>query len=276
MRRARKEAGLTLPEVTIATLPRRHARRSSSDDGFTLLEVSIPTLPRRHARRSSSDDGFTLLEVMIALAILAMSLITLSSSYQNSVRAANRSRLMTEATLLARYKMVEVEEELFKEGFSDFEEEEKGDFKDEDFDRFEYVLKVEKVELPKSVDPQDATDMMGSSGSSSSSSSESGTGSPMDALGGGLLASYYDMIRQVLEKSIRRVQLSVHWKEGAIKREVTVVSYFTDDRVIGAAVSGQISPANLGSTSSSGSTTGGSTSPSGPSTTPSVNTGTLR
>ena len=91
--------------------------------------------------------GFTLLEVMIALAILAMSLITLSSSYQNSVRAANRSRLMTEATLLARYKMVEVEEEIFKEGFSDFDEEEEGDFEDEDFERFKYTLLVEKVEL---------------------------------------------------------------------------------------------------------------------------------
>ena len=215
---------------------------------------------------------------MIALAILAMSLITLSSSFQNSVRAANRSRLMTEATLLARYKMVEVEEELFKEGFSDFEEEDEGDFKDEDFDRFKYVLKVEKIELPKSVDQQDATEMMGSS-SSSSSASSSGTGSPMDAMGGGLLSAYYDMIRQVLEKSIRRVQLKVTWKEGAIQREVTVVSYFTDDRYINAAASGSLTPSGLTDTSSSGTgstlSTGGDSAGS-PSTAPAMNTGGLR
>ena len=233
-----------------------------------------------------TDGGFTLLEVMIALAILAMSLITLSSSFQNSVRAANRSRLMTVATLLARYKMVEVEDELFKEGFSDFEEEESGDFKDEEFDRYTYVLKVDKVELPKSIDQQDALELMGSSTSSSSSattstgssSGQSGTGSPLDMVGGGLLAQYYDMVRVVLEKSIRRVQLSVNWKEGAIKRSVTVVAYFTDDRMISAAASGQISPSSLGGSGSSSfgmpsnfRSSGSSSGPAPPSTPPRTN-----
>ncbi len=250
--------------------------RRSTNSGSLRLGVSIATPSGRRAYLGRApSSGFTLLEVMIALAILAMSLITLSNSYQNSVRAASRSRLMTVATLLARYKMVEVEDDLFKDGFSDFEEEETGDFKDEDFDRYTYVLKVDKVELPKSVNNQEATALMGSStGGSSSSSSSGGSSSPLDMLGGGMLSQSYDMIRKVLEKSIRRVQLSVKWKEGAIGREVTVVAYFTDARSIGAAASGQITPNSLssgtGSTPSFG-VPASSPAPASGSTTPSTN-----
>ena len=98
-------------------------------------------------------------------------------------------------------------------------------------------------------------------------------------LGGGILASYYDMIRQVLERSIRRVQLKVHWKEGAVSREVTVVSYFTDDRYISQAASGSLSPAGLntsGTSGTGGTATSGSSGAGSPSTAPAMNTGGLK
>lgn len=57
----------------------------------------------RHGRERAG--GFTLLEVMLALAILGMSLSVLIRSQQLSVRAANRSKHMSVAVMLARYTM---------------------------------------------------------------------------------------------------------------------------------------------------------------------------
>ena len=169
-----------------------------------------------HQQRSAGrrrGTGFTLLEVMIALAILGMSLTAITSAQQNSIRAANRAKWMTVATMLARYKMVEVEDDLFEEGFSDFDDEETGDFKDEDFEKYSYTLKVDKIELPANMTGDNlsnaledtADDTTSSSSSSSSSSGVAGAQSGMAALGGKLLAKQFNLIRKVLEQSIRRV-----------------------------------------------------------------------
>jgi len=213
---------------------------------------------------AAATAGFTLLEVMVALAILGSALVILSQSYQNSVRAANRAKMMTVAVLLARYKMVDVEDDLFEEGFSEFEEVDKGDFKDEGFERYGYELTVDKVELPKNVNPSDITDMLGgssdSSSSKSSSSDSSGSGAPkmsaMQMMGGGIMAKQYQLIRRVLEEAIRRVQLKVTWKEWNRTKEITVVGYFTDPRKVDAAVGGSLIP-RTGASGASSSTAAG-------------------
>jgi general secretion pathway protein I len=214
---------------------------------------------------SSQQRGFTLLEVMIALAILGMSLTVISHSYQNSVRAATRSRLMSVAVMLARYKMIEVEDTLFEKGFSDFAEEEKGDFKDEGFDRYTYVVKVDKVELPTNLNADSLSKTMGAlTGSDTESSTSSSDNNPQDhlstmmKLGTEMIAKQMEMIRGVLEQSIRRIQLKVEWKEGSRTREITVAAYITDPRKIDAALGG-LSTTTSGTQSTSGSntTTGG-------------------
>jgi general secretion pathway protein I len=190
--------------------------------------------------------GFTLLEVMIALAILGMALTVLSRSQQNSIRAANRAKWMTVAVMLARYKMVEVEDTLFEEGFSDFEEEEEGDFEEEGFERYSYTLIVDKIELPASMDANALSTMMGGDEDDDERDESKGGLQPpgptsgMMAVGASMLAKQFEMIRNVLEQSIRRVQLSVQWPEGSQTKEVTVVGYFTDPRIIDAAMSGQL------------------------------------
>ena len=186
--------------------------------------------------------GFTLLEVMITLAILGMSLTAISRSQQNSVRAANRAKWITVATLLAREKMVEVEDELFKEGFSDFEDENTGDFKDEGFERFSYVLKVDKVELPASVNSDSIGGVLGMDADEQGQQDDQSQGSAMLKMGTQMLAKQFELIRGVLEESIRRVQLRVEWKEGKRTQAVTVVAYFTDPRKIDGAAGGRIVP----------------------------------
>ena len=76
-----------------------------------------PTVPAR------TNRGFTLLEVMISLAILAISLVAISGLNGGAVAMESYARRATEATLLLRGKMNDVEEQLQKDGFSDFDDE---------------------------------------------------------------------------------------------------------------------------------------------------------
>lgn len=58
---------------------------------------------------ASSDRGFTLLEVMVALAIVATSLVALLGLINRSVNINDRLQQITRATLLAQSKMSEIE-----------------------------------------------------------------------------------------------------------------------------------------------------------------------
>lgn len=53
--------------------------------------------------------GFTLLEVMIAMAILAIALVTVFQSQSQSLSMGNRAKFLTTASLLAQGKMAEME-----------------------------------------------------------------------------------------------------------------------------------------------------------------------
>jgi general secretion pathway protein I len=100
--------------------------------------------------RRESRRGFTLIEVMIAVVILAVGLSSLFTSEAGAVRIAQRARTTTVATLLARCKMAEIEERIFKEGWPG----EQIDGRDECCDEaahegFECEWKVERISLPE-------------------------------------------------------------------------------------------------------------------------------
>ena len=60
--------------------------------------------------------GFTLLEVMVAVLILGIALVGIFASEVGAVKTAMRSNQMTVASLLARCKMAEIEEQVMREG----------------------------------------------------------------------------------------------------------------------------------------------------------------
>ncbi len=79
--------------------------------------------------RKNSSDGFTLLEVMVAVAIIAISFVSLLGSQSQSISYAAISRFETVASLLARQKIAEIQVAGFDDvqaGQGDFE----GDFTD--------------------------------------------------------------------------------------------------------------------------------------------------
>ncbi len=114
----RREAG---HDFVAAPGQRRRSRRDS------------PRGHRRQGARRQSDSGFTLLEVVIALAILAGSLVVLVQTQGVAVLMTTEAEKYLVATNLARQKMAEVTLRLEEEGFIDRDVvEEEGDFEDLD------------------------------------------------------------------------------------------------------------------------------------------------
>ncbi len=80
--------------------------------------------------RQRNTRGFTLLEVMIAVAVLAIALVSLLGSQSQTISVATDARFDTVAALLAQEKMAEIrlldfeqvesDSGTFEEGFSEF------------------------------------------------------------------------------------------------------------------------------------------------------------
>jgi general secretion pathway protein I len=99
-------------------------------------------------KTSGVARGFTLMEVMIAMAILAIALVTVFQSQSQSISMATSSRFLTTSSLLAQSKMAETDAadpKKISSGNGDFGE----DFPD-------YVWRVEitatEIEFLKKID----------------------------------------------------------------------------------------------------------------------------
>ncbi|MEA3414752.1 MAG: type II secretion system minor pseudopilin GspI [Thermodesulfobacteriota bacterium] len=87
------------------------------------------------------EKGFTLLEVMIAMAILAITLVVVFQSQSQSISMASRARFETTASLLAQSKMAEIEATDPEEIGPD-----SGDFGD-DFPDYSWQVDVTETEI---------------------------------------------------------------------------------------------------------------------------------
>ena len=213
--------------------------------------------PARDAR------GFTLLEVMVAMAILAISLVALSEINAGAIAMHSYAKKLNVATMLARQKMLDVETELDEKGLPSEGEnisDNEGTFEDQGFPQYKW--KVEVI-APKSdaLDPQKLIDMVmgGGSGDGSSSSgslpdpgaaggglasmlgsltglgststpSSSGAPTPTSAgasgLGGmlgGAMAGPAQMMITQITQMVREVRLTVTWMDGNVPQDFTVV-----------------------------------------------------
>ena len=106
------------------------------------------------ARRSDAQGGFTLLEIMVAIAVLSITLVVLLSIVTNNIRATNHAKMTTAATLLARTKMVDIEDQILDQGFSDTTETANGVFKELGYPQFSWETTIERIELPADMGQQ--------------------------------------------------------------------------------------------------------------------------
>ncbi len=149
--------------------------------------------------KMTSHKGFSLLEIMIAVAILATSVVALLSAQGSSFLSSQRAERLTQATLLARKKMAEMEiefqKDLDKNKFPEDDVEESGKF-DEPFEAFRWSSSIKKVDIPVPDVPDTAT----------SDSGEDNTGSENVAV-----ASYLKSVMDEMSKQVRQVKLTVYW-----------------------------------------------------------------
>ncbi len=99
------------------------------------------------ARTNPEFSGFTLLEVMVALAIMAITLMAVYDSQSASISRASEAKFTTKASLLAQRKMAEIEIIKGKDLISD-----SGDFGD-DYPGYSWELTIKdpSIDVPEEV-----------------------------------------------------------------------------------------------------------------------------
>ncbi len=178
--------------------------------------------PARASRRARAS-GFTLLEIMVAIAILSVTLVVLLSIVTNNVRSTNHAKMTTAATFLARTRMVEIEDEILDNGFTDNDESAAGTFRDSGYPQFRWESIIERIDLPSDMATK-ARDQ-----SSAATMDAKDPMSLMTGFMGGMMSSFIDPIRLGLQESVRKVTVRVLWDEhGRLNQTFEVVQYLTD------------------------------------------------
>ncbi|MBK7861657.1 MAG: hypothetical protein IPJ65_24185 [Archangiaceae bacterium] len=186
---------------------------------------------------------------MVALSILALSLTAIFSINSSSVYGHVYAKKLTVATLLARSKMTDIEQELFDKGFQTDDDEQAGDFSDEGWPSYKWRA---KVMAPKTngMSPDQLIGaifnlpMGGGSGGSlmdgiagmfgggkpPAGSAPSGP-TPASSIAGamgpaaGLMQGQFQQLVDQITKAVREVHLTVTWKEGKITESFDIVTH---------------------------------------------------
>ncbi len=167
--------------------------------------------------------GFTLLEVMVALGILAASLVAISDVVGGALRNQVRARNLEMATLLAKGKMVALQDHYEWKGFAASDESDDGSFDDEGHPEVKWRV---DVTAPKGTIDADSmlrsltgTDLQGLLGQASQQQ-----GSSLQQLQASQLAPFQAQLQALLQptlarlaenvkKGLREVRLTVSWPE---------------------------------------------------------------
>lgn len=189
--------------------------------------------------------AFTLLEVVVALAILGVSLVAVLDINASAVQSHVYSKKLTVATLLARSKMMDLEQKLYDDPLPADDEEDAGDFSDEGWPSYKWRAKTIAPKM-NGLSPDQLIGalfnfpMGGDDGPGSMLSGLFNNGkdkpkdgpqpdgaNPLAALGpmAGMAQQQFTQMVDQLQKSVREVHLTVSWKEGKITESIDLVTH---------------------------------------------------
>ncbi|WP_224249431.1 prepilin-type N-terminal cleavage/methylation domain-containing protein [Hyalangium gracile] len=193
----------------------------------------------------NTSRGFTLLETVVALAILALALMAIFDLNSGAVANHVYSKHLTVASLLARSKMTDLEQELYDKGFSNDDDEESGDFSEEGWPGFKWRAKIiaPKTDgvspdqligaifnLPIGETDGDLGGLSSLFGGGAGADGKGGGSGPVPAAGGmaGMAGMAQPMFKQMIDQltqSVREVHLTVTWKEGKLVESIDLVTH---------------------------------------------------
>jgi general secretion pathway protein I len=204
----------------------------------------------------TSRRGFTLLEVLVAVSILGLGLTVILSSQVGLFSSTARSEHITIASGLARCRMNETELKLLQDGYPLIDQTEDGPCcADEDDADYRCSWKIERVELPEGTAiapdggaPADSSGLgaLGALATAGGGDGDApalpsldagvgglgdlmgGSGAGMGDLAGMVMGMVYPDLKPMLEASIRKITVTVSWKEGSNDRDLSVTQYVTN------------------------------------------------
>ncbi|HEY3668155.1 MAG TPA: type II secretion system protein [Polyangiaceae bacterium] len=229
--------------------------------------------------RVAGQRAFTLLEVLVAIAILGLGLTVILGSQVGLFTNASRGEHLTVATNLARCKMGELEVKLLTYGYQLTDETDDGPCcsgDDDGNEGYRCSWKVERVMLPElplsgadaganpggdgglDLGPIGMLAGLNPTGSQNLNQSLGDKATPTDlaktlgnapspmSLAPMMMSLVYPTLKPMLEASIRKVSVTVAYKEGKFSRELAVTQYVTNPQ------QGQLDPTVAGTGGGSG------------------------
>ncbi len=195
-------------------------------------------------KRRQRQLGFTLLEVMIAVAILAIGMTAIFASEVQSIDAGTTAQGYNVATLLARCKMGEIEEEIANQGLPAVD----AQGSDEccagaEVDGFSCDWAVDRVVLPDGALAGEEGEE-GEGGLLSDSGSQTGVldgmlsgASPLGGAGGGqdamaemAIGIAFPVLKPSIEEQVRRATVTVNWAHHRREMSFDVVQYIVAEQ----------------------------------------------
>ncbi len=192
--------------------------------------------------------GFTLLETVVAMAILALSLMAIFDLNAGAIATHTYTKKLTVATLLSRSKMTDLEQNLFDKGFSNDDEEEGGDFSDEGWPSFKWRAKIIapktdglspeqvmgalfNIPMGKEGAGDPLAGLFGGGGAAGAAAGAAGAaggaGGAMAMLGpmAGMAQAQFTQMLSQISKTVREVHLTVSWKDGKRTESIDLVTH---------------------------------------------------
>lgn len=186
-----------------------------------------PNVHRRAAGlRGYGMPGFTLLEVLVAVAILSISLTSLLTSQMNALRATRYAQSITAMAFLAESKLVDIEWQIKEEedGWGDNDKEFEGDFSEEGWPDVTYKCVADMIEMPDYSALQRSADAADNAETQESGIDTQDVGEQaFDSL-----AMVWPIVKEAIERAIRKAHCTVYWKDGKIEQDFRVDTFWTD------------------------------------------------